>query len=161
MHDNSLVKQLVEPTSTVLDLGCWTAWTWRDIKVKKRVSVDIFPEFYKWEGHHPQDKHPNVLWNLENFPYPFADNSYDIVTALDVIEHLPNSKGFGLMCEMERIAAKRIIIQTPNYFRSNKEHASKNAHNEHRSIWSEGDFMGWKFLEHSDKTQIFCYKDIK
>jgi hypothetical protein len=108
----------------------------------------------------PLQNRPDVLWDLENTPYPFVDKSYDIVTAFNVIEHLTKEAGYRMLEEMERIATYGIIIETPKDFRDNKQHTSHNKKNLHISHWTREDFKGWKFAEHSDKTQIFCYKDM-
>lgn len=51
--------------------------------------------------------------NLEE-TLPFENNSFDIVTALDVIEHL-NNPHFA-MSELIRVAKKGIIISLPNMY---------------------------------------------
>lgn len=33
---------------------------------------------------------PDVVWDLNNFPYPFADSSFSVIECFDVIEHLDN-----------------------------------------------------------------------
>ena len=33
---------------------------------------------------------PDVVWDLNKTPYPFEDNSFDIVIANHILEHLPN-----------------------------------------------------------------------
>jgi len=35
--------------------------------------------------------HIEQIWNLENFPYPFPENYFDKIIALDVLEHLSNN----------------------------------------------------------------------
>jgi SAM-dependent methyltransferase len=45
---------------------------------------------------------------------PFDDNSFDIITALDVLEHLNNPH--QLMSELLRVARKGVIISLPNMF---------------------------------------------
>jgi hypothetical protein len=44
---------------------------------------------------------------------PFADGSYDVVTALDVIEHLPKEAGWTLLDELERVCRGHLIVLTP------------------------------------------------
>ena len=50
----------------------------------------------------------------------FKDNSFDCVLALDVIEHFKKEEGLKILIEMERIAAKKVIIYTPNGFLKQK-----------------------------------------
>lgn len=49
--------------------------------------------------------------NLEE-PLPFDDNQFDIVTALDVLEHLNNPH--GALHELVRIAKKSVYVSLPN-----------------------------------------------
>ena len=51
--------------------------------------------------------------NLEE-ALPFEDNSFDIVTALDVIEHLNNPH--GALKELIRVARKSVIVSLPNMY---------------------------------------------
>jgi len=44
---------------------------------------------------------------------PFADNEFDIVTCLEVIEHLPQKVFAQALKEIERIASKYVIISVP------------------------------------------------
>lgn len=45
---------------------------------------------------------------------PFDDNSFDIVTALDVLEHLENPH--GALKELCRVARKSVMVSLPNMF---------------------------------------------
>lgn len=55
-------------------------------------------------------------YNLENIPYPFGDNSFDVVLCLDVLEHLENiHAAFDELC---RISRKHLIISLPNPYSS-------------------------------------------
>ena len=57
----------------------------------------------------------DVVHDLEKFPYPFKDNTFDKVLASHIIEHLSNPD--GLVRELWRISKNgaRIKIQTPHY----------------------------------------------
>ena len=58
---------------------------------------------------------PDVLVDLDKFPYPFADNSFDRITAIHVIEHL--SDVIGSMEEFHRLLRPggTLRIETPHY----------------------------------------------
>ncbi len=57
----------------------------------------------------------DVICDLDRFPYPFADNSFDRVLAVHVIEHL--SDVIAAVEEFHRILKPngRIRIETPHY----------------------------------------------
>lgn len=155
MWDNHLIYKLIRPTDRVLDLGCGNKDSFNGI-VCNYTGVDVF------SGALYDVKH-----DLSSFPYPFEDNSYDIVTALDFIEHLDKDVGRRMLEEAHRIAKKRIIIFTPDEFRDNRVNIDKpglwstgNEWNLHKSLWTKDDFENWNFLDYTDPGYIFCYKDI-
>lgn len=57
---------------------------------------------------------PDVLWDLEQRPYPFDSEQFDEVLAIDVLEHLNNV--VGCLEEIYRIlkASGRLQIRTDN-----------------------------------------------
>jgi len=82
----------------ILDVGCG---------INKRAgSVGI--------DRNPQSR-ADVICELDRFPYPFADGSFDAVRAIHVIEHL--SDVIRTMEEFHRLVRPggRIFIATPHY----------------------------------------------
>jgi predicted SAM-dependent methyltransferase len=59
--------------------------------------------------------HADVLADLDRFPYPFADNAFDRVTAIHVIEHVDDV--IRTMEEFHRLvrAGGTVRIETPHY----------------------------------------------
>lgn len=57
----------------------------------------------------------DVIHNLNNFPYPFADNEFDLITGNQVIEHVDDV--LAVMRELHRIAkpGATIRLDTPHY----------------------------------------------
>jgi len=62
-------------------------------------------------------------------------NSYDVVVAFDLIEHLDKNQGEQLIQLMKNVARKRIIIYTPNGFLPQPAY-DNNLFQEHISGWS-------------------------
>lgn len=75
----------------------------KDIK-KGWVNLD----FIKIEG-------VDVIHDLNKYPYPFKDNTFDEIFASHIIEHLDNSEKF--LCELWRISKNngKVIIRTPHF----------------------------------------------
>src|SRR4029077_13221288 len=82
----------------VLDVGCGIR------KQPGAIGIDRNPA-----------SHPDVLVDLEKFPYPFADNSFDRITAIHVIEHLDDV--IRAMEEFHRLLRPggTLRIETPHY----------------------------------------------
>ncbi len=55
----------------ILNIGCGFR------HMEEAINVDAF-----------ENCKPDVLWNLNNFPWPWADNSIDMIYAIHVMEHL-------------------------------------------------------------------------
>lgn len=86
----------------VLDIGCGTE------KRAGSVGIDYIT-------------HPNVdiTHNLEEFPWPIEDNTYDLIIAKDFMEHIDNV--VATMEEIHRIAKPDGILEiwTPHFAHPN------------------------------------------
>ncbi len=51
---------------------------------------------------------PDVLWDLNKFPYPFEDNTFDEILAYSILEHLDNV--VKAMEEIHRIAKPGALV---------------------------------------------------
>jgi hypothetical protein len=48
-------------------------------------------------------------------PLPFADQSFDSVLLLEIVEHLEERKALDLIQEAKRVARCRVLLSTPNF----------------------------------------------
>lgn len=64
-------------------------------------TVDIDPEL-------KPDHRASIL------EMPFADNSYDLVCAFQMLEHLPYTNSLKAFSEMARVAKKHVVISLPD-----------------------------------------------
>ena len=60
---------------------------------------------------------PDILHNLNDFPYPFNDNEFNLIEADHVLEHLENP--FTVMRELHRISVDNALlkIKVPHFSR--------------------------------------------
>jgi len=147
---------LVPNNSSVLDIGTGPG----DLlyialeKPKELVTIDA-------------DKRYNTTYciNLEKEDLPFEKNRFDVVLAIDFIEHIgPKERGFELIEQMKTIAIKKVIILTPLIWKKNtKPYRIKTSayyNNKfvlHKTLWSNDDFIGWNkiYNEIGLKTYFF------
>jgi SAM-dependent methyltransferase len=81
----------------------------------------------------------DVIHDLGEFPYPFADDEFDEIVSNHVVEHVPDVMGF--VAELHRITKPggRIKILTPHY--TNPDWASDPTHRNHFNSYTFNVFM--------------------
>jgi len=87
----------------VLDLGSGS-FPYDAKETEEVVSVDIRPE-----------TGPTIVHDLSVIPYPFADNSFDLIHISHVLEHLPDN--VRVMDEIYRIMKPngKLIVRVPHF----------------------------------------------
>lgn len=111
LHD---LFQLANPTS-LLDVGCGEGvlvhkWANQLGPDKRVVGLDLDdPHLHEqWKQRQAANLEYKVL-KAENLP--FADNEFDVTTAIEVLEHVPNPE--HTVAEMARIANRWMIVSVP------------------------------------------------
>lgn len=136
LHDHYPIKlqELMKDCDSVLDVGCGAYSPIKYFsKTKKCTGVDAYLpsiERSKELGIHNEYRQINIL----DIDKEFAEGSFDCVIASDVIEHLTKEDGIRLMKMMEKVAAKKVIIFTPNGFLHQTAY-DNNELQEHLSGW--------------------------
>jgi SAM-dependent methyltransferase len=89
---------LIPGTGRVLDVGCGSA------KTAGAVGIDISP-----------NTDADVVHDLDQFPYPLEDESFDHVLMQDVLEHL--SEPIRVLEELHRVLRPggRLQLRTPHF----------------------------------------------
>lgn len=61
---------------------------------------------------------PDVEHDLNQYPYPFSDNEFDVVEAVHILEHL--DRPFAVMKEIHRITKPngKVLIRVPHFSRA-------------------------------------------
>jgi SAM-dependent methyltransferase len=87
----------------ILSVGCGRRNVDPDV-----IRLDISP-----------DVNPDVVWDLDEFPYPFDESYFSAIECMDVIEHLGNIP--RVMEEFHRILKSNGIlkISTPHFSSAN------------------------------------------
>lgn len=83
--------------------------------------------------------------DLREGQLPFKERSFDVVTLIEVIEHLPKRAGHQLIRESERLAKRRVIISTPNV-QFDQPNYDGNPLQTHQTVWSYAELkaLGYK-----------------
>jgi 2-polyprenyl-3-methyl-5-hydroxy-6-metoxy-1,4-benzoquinol methylase/uncharacterized protein YbaR (Trm112 family) len=107
-------KFMPEQAKTILDIGCGSAWVAKTVLPQNKIvySLDA-SEKNPAEAlkRFPSDRHVGVAGDA--FALPFADNSFDVVIAAEIIEHVVDPAAF--VAESVRVIKPggRVIISTP------------------------------------------------
>lgn len=100
--------------NTILDVGCGRGLSMEMIKmrinVKKSVGVDLFEPYIR-ESKRKRIHNRYVLSDVRQMNFP--NESFDVVMALQVLEHLPKKDAWEVLEKMEKIAKKQVIAATP------------------------------------------------
>jgi len=119
-----VVQQQISDTDEVLDLGCGKGAVTNDLKCKKLTGIEIFkPWLEEYRGE-------KVFGDITKIEFP--ESSYDVILALDVLEHISLKEAKKLIDKMEKWAKKKIIIYTPAEFKL--QSTLNNLYNQHRSL---------------------------
>jgi hypothetical protein len=132
----------------ILDCGAGSAVYWREIEKKLgnfKLAITLIDLVRPREL--PRLERGSVNFLESRLPEGLAKvgyDDYDIVVALDLIEHLPKSDGYLLLYEMERVAKIAAIIFTPNGLVWQPP-SENNPFNAHISGWTPKDLVrfGW------------------
>jgi 2-polyprenyl-3-methyl-5-hydroxy-6-metoxy-1,4-benzoquinol methylase len=132
---------------TILDAACGLSLKSKYIPAQIRVGVDIYEEYFK----HIEADVPYVVvkQDIRKLREIFQPKSFDLVIALDVMEHLAKEESLDVLRQCEEIAKKAVIIETPKgYLPTNMDITGHGGHEwqTHRSEWEPEEFerLGYK-----------------
>jgi SAM-dependent methyltransferase len=137
------------PFNSFLDCACgygkWGFLTrvWLNLSGKHGyvVGCDIWVPYLKFcKQHHVYDDEVRC----DARAIPFRDQSFDIVFACEVLEHLSKFQGRKMISEVERVMAKRLVMTTPNGLYP-QDTSDGNQFQKHRSAWSSIELQGLGF----------------
>lgn len=142
------LHQIVSSYDSLLDLGGGAGAVWEKrvpVGIKSRVVVDQYQpglNFGLQRGIYTQA----IKEDLLTFLRAQSTDSFDVVLAISVIEHLPKEAGVEMATEMQRVAKHVAIIYTPNGFVPQPP-TLDNPHQEHLSGWKSKDLesLGYQF----------------
>jgi 2-polyprenyl-3-methyl-5-hydroxy-6-metoxy-1,4-benzoquinol methylase len=105
----------VEPTS-LLDVGCGEGvltQTWaKQLEPRRVVGIDLDDPLIAAEwARRPAPNLTYMAQRTQDMPWPFEDSEFDLVTAIEVLEHVPDPA--ATVAEMARCAGRHLLISVP------------------------------------------------
>lgn len=118
----AIIIQAATAGHRILDIGCGAN------KVAGAVGMDVNPRTAA-----------DVVHDLDDLPYPFADDAFDEVIGRHVIEHVQNP--MAVMCELHRItrAGGTVKLLAPHW--TNPDFATDLTHRNHLNSYSFRNFL--------------------
>ena len=124
----------------VLDLGCGTGYGAAELSNRARyvVGVELSREALCYARSHYTP--PNVCWTQASATaLPFADATFDLITAFEVIEHVDNWP--AILPEARRVLAPEglLLVSTPNqrYYAESRAETGPNPFHAHEFRYQE------------------------
>lgn len=99
------------PVSAVLDVGCGTGSVMSELIRRKIGTKHVGVDVADPQAHRDSNADGLDLRSYDGSALPFADNSFDLVYASHVVEHVPDPRGF--LGEIARVSSKYLYIEVP------------------------------------------------
>jgi hypothetical protein len=102
---------------SILDVACGLSLKGKFIRTNTLVGLDLHAPYLKAvEGAEPGHDWIPVVADVNEIQRLFLPNSFDLVLALDIIEHLEKPDALRLLTDLERVAKVAVILETPRGF---------------------------------------------
>jgi len=116
-------------------------------KSEWKVRIDGIEAFRTYRTPVHDYAYNHIYWEDAQKILPMiVDNKYELVIAIDILEHFDMEDGIEFLAHLKRIAEKEVLVSTPKTFIHQEVEA--NPYENHRSLWSQ------KQLEDQGFTQI-------
>jgi 2-polyprenyl-3-methyl-5-hydroxy-6-metoxy-1,4-benzoquinol methylase len=110
------LNSYIHDEDKVLDVGCGIGYGLNilSIKAKAVYGVDVDQKAVKYVSSQLQGKNPKLkeVKHYDGYHLPYADKFFDVVTCIDVIEHVEDYDAF--LEELLRVSKKTVVLDTPN-----------------------------------------------
>lgn len=126
------LQMLTKGMNSMLDIGCHFGEHTKNLNIERKLFMDI----------ERQPNAPEPFWefNVSNLRQAAPTcGTFELVIALDLIEHLSKDEGNEFLSAVELVANKRIIIFTPLHGFMVNVHKNP-THHDHKSGWEPEEF---------------------
>lgn len=163
MNPYIYVYEATKNGESLLSLCCGIGLELQNLATQNVTAVDIAPQYLeKVHERCPQAK----LVEIDALEYASKqlDNSIDVVSLVDGLEHLTKWRGKKLLKEMKRVAKKQVLVffpqgDVPDGYLRNEPHdawgiSGADEHQTHKSGWTEDE------LKHLGYTLVASARSI-
>ena len=130
-------RKYMQPTDRVLDVGFGLGYGLRIMaeKAKELRGIEIDRRAVS-HAHRLLSEVPKVceLKHYDGYNIPYDTNTFDVVTCIDVIEHVPDYVRF--LSEMVRVSRRVVLLSTPNRRPENTRSDGKPKNRWHLREWT-------------------------
>jgi len=121
MNPYAFLEEIVDKETTVLSLCCGIGIELAPLSAKSITGVDIAPQYIaELKKALPQVK--GVVSDALAYIKKAKNDSFDVISLFDAIEHLTKEDGVELINECKRVARKHILLFTPEGYVRNEPH---------------------------------------
>ena len=132
---------------SVLDVACGLSLKSQYLGAPNIVGVDIYEPYLK--AIETEVPYSVVKYDVRKLEDIFMENSFDVVYALDILEHLDKYESYNLIGVCKRIARKAVLVEMPRgYIPQNLDIQGFGAHEyqTHRCSWEPEDLERLGFI---------------
>ena len=115
------LAKAVAPDDKVLSLCAGVGFELHNLQTKDITAVDIAPQHVE----QIVAKYPHiegVVSDALKYLKKAKDNSFDVVSLIDGVEHMPKKTGLAVLKECKRVAKREVVVFTPKGFVKNEPH---------------------------------------
>lgn len=124
--------------STVLDAGCGRGHLVAKLRRPSQTFFGIEIDPVKAiQARNGQAYQAVVIGSVDALP--FRKGSFDLAICTEVLEHLPEPEGVGLLRELRRVVTRKIVVTTPNGAGEEPEEAAHDPNQVHEAEWGVED----------------------
>lgn len=152
------VAEATKNGESLLSLCCGIGYELRQLQTQDVTAVDIAPQYLAQVNDRcPQAK--TVCSDALEYVKSQPDNSVDVISIIDGIEHMDKKSGLELVEHMKRVAKKEILLFTPQgpsedgYLKNEPHNAwgveGADEHQTHKSGWTALELkdLGFEILD--------------
>lgn len=112
MDPYHFVKEATDPDKSLLSLCCGIGLELAYLQTQDVTAVDIAPQ-YLAEVHNRCPQAKTVCSDTLDYLKEQKDNSVDVISIIDGIEHMGKKTGKKVIKEMKRVCKEKILLFTP------------------------------------------------